>query len=92
MHKPVIPNTRPTRHLVTNMTGATVSSEFLKLHGVLFTVDSYEESLDAFGVTFHIEAPGKDQNFVIPALLMPYLTGTFGEPEEFVGRRYGLRQ
>lgn len=51
----------------------------------LLQVDGYEMSTDSFHCVVHTAAPCEGQPCIIPACLMPKLTGEYGEPDEFIG-------
>jgi len=56
----------------------------LKANEVLMIVRSYDSHFDTFEVELHTNMPSEGQRSLVPAILMPKLTGAYGEPHEFV--------
>lgn len=50
------------------------------------TVARYDEGIDEFTIV----VPGNPKEYWIPAGLLPYFTGEYGEPFDFVGQVYDV--
>lgn len=59
---------------------------------LLMIVRSYDESFDTFEIELHNSMPCEGQRSLIPAVLMPVLTKEYGEPSEFIGRKFIFMQ
>lgn len=55
---------------------------------VIMSVLSYDEHFDTFAIHIDDASPCAGQDSLVPAMLMPKLTGEYGEPNEFVGRAF----
>lgn len=54
----------------------------------ILSVLSYDEQFDTFAVHITTAAPDAGQDSLVPAVLMPKLVGYFGEPHEYLDRKY----
>jgi hypothetical protein len=53
------------------------------------SIDAYEESNDTFKIEVHDASPAAGLvDFWCPGILLPFLVGEYGEPDELLGRRF----
>lgn len=57
------------------------------------SVEAYDESTDTFRIELHNASPCAGLvDHQLPAVLLPYLVGEYGEPDEFVNTRWIITQ